>query len=228
LRPSLGSDVFSLPVGHRRQAGEDITEVGERIDTAKAATFDDGVEDGTTLTGLSFNKEEVIFPTCGSRADAVLGEVVVHFKATVIEIDTEFDPVGEGVVDCLGKGVGGPIPRGADRVGRGAKEYGPSWKAFLVQLKSRGMEGVELFISDKCLGLVENLSEFYPEARWQRCVVHFYRNVWTMGAFPDGQSALMLVAARLRHIAGTQWGTKPYLDISHLLRKENPAAKDAA
>jgi len=201
-------------------------------------------------------------------------------------------------------------------VSEGAKEDGPSWKAFLVQLKSRGLQGVELFISDKCLGLVENLAEFYPEARWQRCVVHFYRNVWTMvpsgkvavaaamlkaihaqedlpaaqekaravieklrmklgkaadlveagvcetlnymnfprehwrslktnnpmerimreirrrtrvvGAFPDGQSALMLVAARLRHIAGTQWGTKRYLDMSHLLRKENSEVQDAA
>jgi putative transposase len=31
---------------------------------------------------------------------------------------------------------------------------------------------------------VENLAEFYPEARWQRCMVHFYCNVWT--AVPIG------------------------------------------
>ena len=37
---------------------------------------------------------------------------------------------------------------------------------------------------------------------------------WT--AFPDGQSALMLVAARLRHIAGTKWGTRRYLDMDRL------------
>ena len=35
-------------------------------------------------------------------------------------------------------------------------------------------------------------------------------------AFPDGQSALMLVAARLRHIAGTRWGTKAYLNMKTL------------
>ena len=35
--------------------------------------------------------------------------------------------------------------------------------------------------------------------------------------FADGQSALMLVAARLRHIAGTRWGTKRYVDTG--LRK---------
>jgi transposase-like protein len=187
----------------------------------------------------------------------------------------------------------------------GSKEDKASWTAFLRHLKERGLAGVKLFVSDKCLGLIENLAECYPEARWQRCVVHFYRNVWTavpsgkvrevaamlkaihaqedreaarqkapqvvaklremklgkaaelveagiaetlsyyefprehwrclrtnnplerimreirrrtrvVGAFPDGQSALMLVAARLRHIAGTKWGTRRYLDMERL------------
>jgi len=38
---------------------------------------------------------------------------------------------------------------------------------------------VKLFISDKCLGLVESLAETYPQDRWQRCLVHFYRNIFT-------------------------------------------------
>jgi transposase-like protein len=190
-------------------------------------------------------------------------------------------------------------------VSEGAKEDTASWAAFLRELKDRGLKGVELFVSDKCLGLVENLADFYPDALWQRCVVHFYRNVWTavptgkvkevaamlkaihaqedakaakekalqvveklramrlakaaeivenginetlsyyrmppehwrclrtnnplerlmreirrrtrvVGAFPDGQSALMLVAARLRHVATTKWGTKRYLQMDRL------------
>lgn len=190
-------------------------------------------------------------------------------------------------------------------VREGEKEDKDSWSGFLRWLKTRGLAGVELFVSDKCLGLVESLAEFYPEAKWQRCVVHFYRNVFTavpkgkvkevaamlkaihaqedrdaarekiaavteklkgmklpkaariveegahetlsyysfpsqhwrslrtnnplervnrevrrrtrvVGAFPDGRSALMLVAARLRHIAGTRWGTTRYLNMAHL------------
>ena len=190
-------------------------------------------------------------------------------------------------------------------VSEGAKEDKASWTEFLRGLKDRGLKGVELFVSDKCLGLVENLGDFYPEAKWQRCVVHFYRNVWTavptgkvkevatmlkaihaqedaeaakqkarlvveklramklakaaeivengidetlsyyslppehwrclrtnnplerlmreirrrtrvVGAFPDGNSALMLVAARLRHVASTRWGTKRYLQMDRL------------
>jgi transposase-like protein len=190
-------------------------------------------------------------------------------------------------------------------VSEGAREDKASWTQFLRELKDRGLKGVELFVSDKCLGLVDNLAEFYPEAKWQRCIVHFYRNVWTavptgkvkavtamlkaihaqedaqsakekarqvaiklremrlaraaeiveagidetlsyysmpsehwrclrtnnplerlmreirrrtrvVGAFPDGKSALMLVAARLRHVAATKWGTKRYLQMNRL------------
>jgi len=41
-----------------------------------------------------------------------------------------------------------------------------------------------------------------------------HRRTRVVGAFPDGQSALMLVAARLRHVAGTKWGTRRYLDMN--------------
>src|SRR6201997_1010701 len=81
-------------------------------------------------------------------------------------------------------------------VSEGAKEDGPSWTAFLRELKQRGLKGVQLFVSDKCLGLVENLAEFFPEAAWQRCVVHFYRNVFTV--VPKGK--VNEVAAMLKAI----------------------------
>ncbi|MEM0967683.1 MAG: IS256 family transposase [Verrucomicrobiota bacterium] len=187
----------------------------------------------------------------------------------------------------------------------GSKEDKASWQNFLRYLKERGLRGPRLIVSDKCIGLVEALGEFYPEAHWQRCTVHFYRNVWTavppgkvkvvaamlkaihasedleaartkaadvalklksmklseaakrveegieetlcymnyprehwrclrtnnplerlirevrrrtrvVGAFPDGKSALMLVAARLRYITGTKWGLRRYLDMKKL------------
>ena len=42
------------------------------------------------------------------------------------------------------------------------------------------------------------------------------RRTRVVGAFPDGNSALMLVCARLRHVAGTQWGCKKYMNMKHL------------
>lgn len=187
----------------------------------------------------------------------------------------------------------------------GAKEDKASWQAFLVHLKERGLSGTRLFISDKCLGFVESVAEVFPEAAWQRCLAHFYRNVFSVtphskvkevvallkaihaqedlaaarekagkviarlremklpeaasrleigleetltymryprehwvrirtnntlerlnreirrrtrvvGCFPDGNSALMLVCARLRYVAAQDWGAKRYLNMDLL------------
>jgi transposase-like protein len=191
----------------------------------------------------------------------------------------------------------------------GEKEDKAGWKAFIRELKKRGLKGVRLIVSDKCLGLVESAAEVFPTADWQRCVVHWYRNIFkdvprqkvravaamlkaihaqedrpaalekaeavveklkemklhkaaehvaesveetlsymsypdehwlrirtnnplerimkeirrrtrVVGSFPDGKSALMLVAARLRHIAGTKWGTRRYLSMERLYELE--------
>lgn len=191
----------------------------------------------------------------------------------------------------------------------GEKEDKAGWLAFLRHLKQRGLTGVRMMISDKCLGLVESAAEVFPDADWQRCVVHWYRNIFkdvprqkmravaamlkaihaqedrqaaqekaqavieklkemklhkaaahvqesvsetlrymsyptehwrkirtnnplerimkeirrrtrVVGSFPDGKSALMLVAARLRHIAGTKWGTRRYLSMERLYELE--------
>ena len=195
----------------------------------------------------------------------------------------------------------------------GAKEDKAGWSGFLRHLKKRGLADVKLVISDACIGLIESLGDFYPQAKWQRCIVHFYRNVFTVvprskvkevarmlkaihasedkaaarekaqavikklkakklhqaakivnegicdtltyydfpdahwrrirtnnplerilrevrrrtrvvGAFPDGNSALMLVAARLRHIAGTRWGTRKYLNMGLIKEMEKEIA----
>ena len=42
------------------------------------------------------------------------------------------------------------------------------------------------------------------------------RRTRAIGAYPDGQSALMLVCARLRHVASSSWGMKKYLNMAHL------------
>lgn len=192
----------------------------------------------------------------------------------------------------------------------GHKEDKESWKGFFVWLKERGLDGVRMVVGDKCLGMCETLGEVFPGAKYQRCTVHFYRNVFSatprrllsevsrmlkaihsqedkaaarkkaqdvvaklremklkeaakkvedgieetltymdfphehwsqirtnnviermnreirrrtrvVGAFPDGNSALMMVCARLRYVSGKDWGTKRYLCMKHL--NENAA-----
>jgi transposase-like protein len=81
-------------------------------------------------------------------------------------------------------------------VAEGAKEDKAGWSGFLAHLKGRGLATPQLFISDACSGLVESLGEHYPQARWQRCVVHFYRNVFSV--VPSGK--VREVAAMLKAI----------------------------
>jgi putative transposase len=61
----------------------------------------------------------------------------------------------------------------------GAKEDKSGWSTFLRHLVDRGLNGVQLIISDACRGLTESVAEFLPKAQWQRCMVHFYRNIFS-------------------------------------------------
>jgi putative transposase len=56
------------------------------------------------------------------------------------------------------------------------RESQTSWKDVLLQLKSRGLMGVEFVVSDDHPGLKRAIAEVLPEAVWQRCYVHFLRN----------------------------------------------------
>ena len=51
-----------------------------------------------------------------------------------------------------------------------------SWKDFILALKQRGLNRVELVVSDDHPGLRAAIRETLPEAAWQRCYVHFLRN----------------------------------------------------
>ena len=73
----------------------------------------------------------------------------------------------EGFREVIGIAPGGQEDRG-------------SWLSFLRWLKDRGLEYIGLAVSDAHFGLGEALSECFPQADWQRCTVHHYRNVLTM------------------------------------------------
>src|SRR6187402_2784295 len=82
----------------------------------------------------------------------------------------------------------------------GAKGDKAGWSSFLKHLKERGLAGVQLIISDACLGLSESAAEFFPDALWQRCVVHFYRNVFSHVPRPKMRE----VAAMLKAIHASE------------------------
>jgi transposase-like protein len=78
----------------------------------------------------------------------------------------------------------------------GASEEGAFWTSFLRDLVARGLKGVRLVVSDAHLGLQEAISTVLHGATWQRCRVHFMRNV--LAHVPKGDKAM--VAAALRTI----------------------------
>jgi transposase-like protein len=73
---------------------------------------------------------------------------------------------------------------------------------------------------DETLTYMEFPSQHWSRIRTNNTIERLNREIKrrtkAIGAFPDGQSALMLVCARLRHVAGTQWGAKRYMNMDHL------------
>lgn len=71
----------------------------------------------------------------------------------------------------------------------------PCWKAFLASLADRGLDGVKLVISDSHRGLKRAIEEVFLGAAWQRCRVHFLRNL--LGYVPKEAQGMVLAATRL-------------------------------
>jgi len=67
--------------------------------------------------------------------------------------------------------------------------------SFLGTLKQRGLEGIALVVSDKCLGLLEAVEKFYLQDKWQRCIVHWYRNVFSVVPNPKVKEVVSMLKA---------------------------------
>lgn len=60
------------------------------------------------------------------------------------------------------------------------KEDKESWRFFFAWLKERGLSRIRSVIGDKDLGLLETIPEVFSDARYQRCTVHFFRNIFSV------------------------------------------------
>ena len=73
---------------------------------------------------------------------------------------------------------------------------------------------------EETLTYCDFLSEHWTRIRTNNVIERLNREIRrrtrVVGGFPDGNSALMLACARLRHAAGTQWGNKKYMNMKHL------------
>lgn len=62
----------------------------------------------------------------------------------------------------------------------GMKDDKESWRFFFVNLKERWLCGVCLMIGDRNLSMFETIPKVFPDACYQRCTIHFYRNTFSV------------------------------------------------
>ena len=80
-----------------------------------------------------------------------------------------------GVLVAIGVGTEGR--REVIAVDEGMREDAASWEQFFRSMIERGLRGVRLVVGDRCAGLVSTVNSMLPNAKYQRCMVHFMRNV---------------------------------------------------
>ena len=93
-------------------------------------------------------------------------------------------------------GVGEDGSREVLGISIGDSEDAAFWTEFLQSLRERGLQGVQLVISDSHLGLKAAITKVFPGAAWQRCRVHFMRNVLVKVT----KSQQQMVAAMIRTV----------------------------
>jgi transposase-like protein len=131
----------------------------------------------------------------GAFRDRSLGEVAypyVFLDATYCKARVNHRVVSQAVV--IATGVTGDGRREVLGFDVGDSEDGAFWTAFLRSLKARGLAGVQLVISDAHTGLKQAIGAVMIGAAWQRCRVHFMRNV--LGQVPRGNTEMVAAAVR--------------------------------
>ena len=102
-------------------------------------------------------------------------------------------------------------------------------KAKAVEVKRRDMKLIKA--ADKVRDNIKETLTYmsFPEEHWQRIRTNntlerinreIKRRIKVVGTFPDDESALMLVCARLRYVESSNWGTTTYLNMNYLWSKE--------
>ena len=185
---------LELRVPQDRQ-GHFRTEVFERYQRSEKALV--GAMTEMYVQGVSTRKVKAITEElCGhevsastiSRLNVKLDEELERFaKRRLSEaypyliLDARYEKVREdGVITSqavmIAIGVDWEGRRNVLAVELANRESQSSWREFCLALKERGLQGVELVITDDHAGLRKAIAEVFTEAVWQRCYVHFLRN----------------------------------------------------
>jgi transposase-like protein len=159
-------------------------------DLVKALGADSGISKSEVSRICADLDEEV-----AAFRDRPLGELAfpyVFLDATYCKARVNRRVVSQAVV--IATGVAADGHREVLGFAVGDSEDGAFWTAFLRSLKARGLTGTQLVISDAHAGLKAAIEAVLLGAAWQRCRVHFMRNV--LARVPKGNSEMVAAAIR--------------------------------
>jgi putative transposase len=169
------------------------------------------------VQGVSTRKVEALVQALGiagmsksevSRLAASLDEQVEAFRTRRLDaaypylwVDARYEHVREGgrvvsMAVVVAYGVRADGVREVLGLDVGLSEEAVLWRSFFQGLVARGLHGVQLVISDAHVGLKQAIAEVFVGAAWQRCRVHFMRNL--LARVPKAAQAM--VAATVRTI----------------------------
>jgi putative transposase len=138
-----------------------------------------------------------------AELDAAVGEFrerrLDHIEFPYVFLDATYVKAHEGArvvakAIIVATGVAADGNREVLGLAVGDSEAEAFWTAFLRQLRTRGLNGVRLVISDAHEGLRQSIERVMLGATWQRCRVHFLRNV--LAKVPKGSSEMVAAAVR--------------------------------
>src|SRR3954465_8436154 len=193
------------------------TSVRKVDDLVKALGADTGISKSEVSRICADLDEQV-----GAFRDRSLAEVAYRYvfvDATYCKARVNRRVVSQAVV--IATGVTADGRREVLGFDVGDSEDGAFWTAFLRGLKARGLGGVQLVISDAHTGLKAAIGSVFIGAAWQRCRVHFMRNV--LAAVPKGNQEM--VAAAIRTIFAqpdAEHVTEQFEVIAGMLGKQLP------
>ena len=188
----VGKLELRVPQDRQGRFRTEIFERYQRSEKALVAALSEMYVQGVSTRKVKAVTEEL----CGhefsastiSRMNQNLDEELKKFAGRRLEeaypyliLDARYEKVREdGVIRSqavlIAIGVDWEGRRNVLAVELANRESLSSWKEFCLELKKRGLHGVELVISDDHAGLRKAIAEVLPEAAWQRCYVHFLRN----------------------------------------------------
>jgi putative transposase len=178
----VGKLVLRVP---QDRQGRFRTEVFERYQRSEKALVCALTE--MYVQGVSTRKvKEITEQLCGqefsaSKISRVTGQLELDEEYPYLILDARYEKIRQdGIISSQAVQVAIGINWEGRRCVLGVelanRESASSWKDFLLRLKQRGLRGVVCAISDDHAGLRKAIPEVLPEAKWQRCYVHFLRN----------------------------------------------------